>query len=224
MANEKPFSSESIKGIGNVGADPKRISGSDKMNVVVIPVAANYRGVDADRNTFEETVWRDLKAFGRDADRALESIKKGDRVKYEGRLVPNLYVNKDGEEVLKWNVDIEFDGITIVPSDGGERGGSGGTRTRNKPSRGRSSRTRDEDYDDDDEEFEEKPKRSRSAKPKRSRRAAEPEDVDDVDDVDEDFDLEDEKPAPKKRASRSRTRSRSADVDDDVDEWAEKVL
>lgn len=223
MANEKPFSSESIKGIGNVGADPKRISGSDKMNVVVIPVAAYYRGVDADRNTFEETVWRDLKAFGRDADRALESIKKGDRVKYEGRLVPNLYVNKDNEEVLTWNVDIEYDGITIVPSDGGERGGSGGTRTRSKSSRGRSSRTRDEDYDDED--FEDKPKRSRSAQPKRSRRAAEPEDVDDADGVDEDIDLEDEKPAPA-RATRSRTRSRtrSADVDDDVDEWAEKVL
>lgn len=217
----KPYSNKYVKGIGNAVRDPKRISGKGKANVVVVRVAMNSMALDREGNEIERSEFIDLKMFYSDADRALHSITTGTRVKFEGWEYPKEgYENREGEWIEESEINVERNGITLIPSDGkeGSRGDGGGR------GRGR-SRSRDEDEDE--------APRSRGRGRSRSRtRDPEPEDdFDEQDDFDEevedDLGLEDDEPAPRSR-SRSRSRSRTkkeAEVDDDgIEDYTQNVI
>lgn len=205
---QKGFTSENIRGIGFVGQDPEQHG-----KVVSLTVAANSRSYDRDGNEVNRTEWRNLKVFGRDSERVLDTVKKGDKIKYEGRLSPVEYENKNGDIVETWDVLIDFDGITILPMSDEERD-EAASRRADSSSRSRRSRTEDDEdeaprkrtrrsraEDDEDEEDEE---------PRRRRRSR--------DEDEDDIDLEDE--APRKRTRRSRR----VETDDDIDDYTESVL
>lgn len=219
----KPYTNEEIKGIGNAVGDPRRISNANKMNVTVLRVAANSMALDREGNEIERVHYRELKLFGRDADNVLANIKKGDRVKYEGRLSPKEgYENKNGDFIEEDEVLVSMNGLTKVLSGGdGESGGRSRSGDDEGGSRGRSrSRSRSRSGDDEGES------RGRSRSRSRSR---DPEPEDDYDDEGEDFgdddlDIEEEPAKTSRSRSRSRSRSKAVEADDDLEDYTSTVI
>lgn len=217
----KPYTNEEIKGIGNAVGDPRRISNANKMNVTVLRVAANSMALDREGNEIERVHYRELKLFGRDADNVLANIKKGDRVKYEGRLSPKEgYENKNGDFIEEDEVLVSMNGLTKVLSGGdGESGGRGRSRSGDDEGGSRSRpRSRSRSRSGDDEEG-----GSRGRSRGRSR---DPED--DYDDEGEDFgedDLDIEEESSKTPRSRSRrSRSKAVEADDDLEDYTSTVI
>lgn len=207
MAHDKPFQSETITGTGRLGDNPKKFSGDNaKFTAVSLRVASASRSLDRDGNPIDRTTWRNLKVFGYQADNALKTLHKGDKIHYRGRLSPTEYKNRDGD--LVEGMDIIIDDISLA-LDSAPGGGFDDDSRGSSRGGGRSSRS-------------EGGSRSRS----RSRRNEEPEDQD-IEDFEDDSledDFEDEQPKRRRSArsnsgGRSRSRSRSARVDDgDIDD------
>lgn len=209
--NKRGYSNETIRGKGNLGADPKLISGKNaEVSAVALRVGSNSMSIDKNGNEIERLVWRDIKLFGRDADAALSTLKKGDRVYYEGSMFPTEYTDRDGNVVETWEI-ICRDGVSVGMDYSNTGSGEGSSN--------RSSRRRNDDE-------EEKPRRRTS---RRSTRDEEPED--DYDDNDsDDYGDEDFEDAPVKSRSRKNTSRRSqsrrsnVEVDDDVDDYTDNLV
>lgn len=222
----------SVKFEGNVANDPKDISNSNDYRVVVFDIAVNGRNYHGD----EWTTFYGVKVRGALAESAYQSIRKGLRVMVEGKLDAHYYEDKDGNDVLQHDINIDnfFGSWSLSPRfhvltaeslrDQDDDTGSTSNRTSRKSGSKRSSR-RDEDEEDeeDDDEEEEQPRRrsSRSSTTKRSSRRSTRDDDDDEEDDDED---EAPRSRSKRRSSTSasgrsarRASRRSADDDDDDD-------
>lgn len=225
--NKKSWSGDYIKSTGNLVDDPKQISGKNaSITAAVIRVATNSEYVDQDGEIYEHAEFREVKLFGATADRAMDLLKKGSRVSYEGPLNWRPYETRDGEEreaqeVIARELTVHLFDKTIL--------GEGDLEESSRSSRKRSSRSRrsrrdeeddidiDEAYDDDefDEDLEpKKPTRSRR-KSSRSRSSE-----------------EEDKPSRSRsrnkksssRTSRSRRREAESDIDDEEDYMSDADL
>ena len=202
--NKRSWSGDYIKSTGNLVDDPKQISGKNaSTTAAVLRVATNSEFVDQDGEVHEHAEFREVKVFGATADRAMELLRKGSRISYEGPLNWRPYENRDGEEresqeVIARELTVHLFDKTVLDEGEAEEESrssrSSRTSRKNSSSSSRSRRSRrDEeddldDFDDDDEAY---------------------------DDDDFDEDLEPKKPS---RSSRKSSRSRSRDEDDDEDE------
>lgn len=197
--NKRSWSGDYIKSTGNLVDDPKQISGKNaSITAVVLRVATNSEYVDQDGEVYEHAEFREVKVFGATADRAMDLLKKGSRISYEGPLNWRPYETRDGEEresqeVVAKELTIHLFDKTIL--------GEGDLEEESRSSR--SSRT----------------SRKSSSRSRRSRREEEDDDLDDLDDEAYDDDEFDEDLEPKKptRSRRSSSRSRSSDEEDEED-------
>lgn len=173
--SEKQYWSEELSGKGYLGDDPKLITKHGaKMPIAVARVAASSRTNDNEGVPQDRTRWRSLKFFGYTAEQVMETLTKGDYIYYKGRVNPNSYIDKNGNE--RESDEILVDVIsTMLPKLGGDSSGSSrGGSSRGSSSRGsRRSAPVEDDYDDyDDEgdpaELEDEPTPSRSGRKSRS--------------------------------------------------------
>lgn len=246
--NKRSWSGDYIKSTGNLVDDPKQISGKNaSTTAAVLRVATNSEFVDQDGDTHEHAEFREVKVFGATADRAMELLRKGSRVSYEGPLNWRPYETRDGEEresqeVVARELTVHLFDKTVL--DEGEveeesrssRSSRTSRKNSSKSSRSRRSRRDEEDLDDfdddeeayDDDDFDDdlepkKPSRS-SRKSSRSRSRDEDDDIEDDD--------EDEKPSrsrskakkSRSKTSRSRRREAESDMDDDEDYMSDADL
>lgn len=246
--NKRSWSGDYLKSSGNLVEDPKQISGKNaSTTAVVLRVASNSEFVDQDGEVFEHAEFREVKLFGAMAERAMEVLKKGSRIQYEGPLNWRPYETRDGEEreaqeviASTWTLH-PFDKTVLGESDADDESRSSRSSRSSRKSSSSSSRSRrsrrdeeddlDDDLDDeayDDDEFDEdlEPKRKSSRNSRKSSRSRS-RDEDDVED-----DEEEEKPSRSRsrggksnsRTSRSRRREAESDMDDDEDYMSDADL
>lgn len=243
--NKRSWSGDYIKSTGNLVDDPKQISGKNaSTTAAVLRVATNSEFVDQDGDVHEHAEFREVKVFGATADRAMELLRKGSRVSYEGPLNWRPYENRDGEEresqeVIARELTVHlFDKTVLDEGEVEEESRSSRTSRKNSSKSSRSRRSRrdeEEDLDDfddeevyDDDDFDDdlepkKPSRS-SRKSSRSRSRDEDDDIEDDD--------EDEKPSrsrsrakkSRSKTSRSRRKEAESDMDDDEDYMSDADL
>jgi single-strand DNA-binding protein len=112
--------------IGNLGADPElRYTPSGKA-VANLRVAVNdrYRGQDGEWQ--EETHWFRVELWEQAAERAAETLRKGNKVYAEGQLRPREFEGNDGQK--RTSLEIRFARVlSLERRDPGEGGGSGGS-------------------------------------------------------------------------------------------------
>ena len=100
--------------VGNVGADPSEKfmpSGDMVVNFSIActpSVRVHEEWVDGD------TVWYRIVAFKKDAERVVNNIFKGDRVRVTGRLAIEEYKAKTGENRTSLNITSGYNGVTKV--------------------------------------------------------------------------------------------------------------
>lgn len=198
---KRSYSDDKLTASGNLVDDPKQVSGKDAQTLaVVIRVASNSNYFDQYGEGYQHASFRDVKVFGFWAEKALNSLSKGDRIYYSGPLIFKPYTTRDGEERWDQEVRAEFWALHPLTAEGVSSSGSGD--------------------DDEDESPRKRSSRKRSSDSSRSRRSRRDEDEDDIDtEFEDDGEEETRKPARSSRkSSRSRSRSRNEDETEDSDE------
>lgn len=79
---------------GTVGRDPDIRTASTGTVIASFSIATNESRKDAQGNWQENTVWSNIKCFGKLAELAREQIKKGTRVFLEGKLTVEEWADK----------------------------------------------------------------------------------------------------------------------------------
>lgn len=187
----KRFTNLVMSGFGNLVDNPKKFSGNNSdYTTVALRVAVNSKNTDKRGNEIEDTEYLDIILFGWEADQAMRTMRKGDRIHFAGDAYPKEYTNRDGDVIRTKELHALRKSVFLAPwpEDLGE--------------------AEDDGYDDE-------PAPSRGSRQRKRSRASE-----EVDDLDEDIlgdDFEDD--AAPKRPSRSRSRSVQMDDDlDDYEE------
>lgn len=84
--------------LGHLGADPelKEVSGGHRL--VRLNLATNERYKTMEGDWKEDIQWHPVVAWGKQAERLAELVRKGSGLIVEGRLVHRRYETKDGEK------------------------------------------------------------------------------------------------------------------------------
>ena len=92
---------------GNLGKDPevRELQGGNYM--ARMSMATNEKTSTSDGRTREDTQWHNLVAWGRTAKEMGDSLRKGNQVAVEGKLVHRTYDGKDGQRRYITEVVIE---------------------------------------------------------------------------------------------------------------------
>jgi len=104
----------SVRLLGNLGANPEVREFAEGKKLVKFNIATNENYKDADGNKVTETQWHNAVAWGRVADYAEKYLEKGSEVTLEGRLVNRSYTDKEG--VKKYVTEIIVNEIMPVNS------------------------------------------------------------------------------------------------------------
>lgn len=96
--------------IGNIGADPKTITGKDGQTFVAVTIATN-ESFKKDDEWQTSTQWHQLVLFGKQTNIA-EFLKKGSLVYVEGKLRTNQWTDNDGN--TRENVNIVVNNIQLL--------------------------------------------------------------------------------------------------------------
>jgi single-strand DNA-binding protein len=83
--------------LGNVGNDPKVTTFESGSKVARFSLAIKEYAADGTA----KTMWIDIEAWGKTADRVLEVVKKGREVAVTGRLAINSYDKQIGGQTIK---------------------------------------------------------------------------------------------------------------------------
>jgi len=101
--NEKRTTMETMKRnsvqlMGNLGRDPevREVKGGRK--VAKFSMATNDRWKDGSGNWQDDVQWHPIVAWGKQAERVEQHLRKGVKVSLEGRLVHRSYEGKDGQK------------------------------------------------------------------------------------------------------------------------------
>lgn len=88
----------SVRLIGNLGANPD-VKALEKGNKVArFTLATNEHYADKDGKKITDTQWHNVVAWGKTADIVEEFLSKGSEVAIEGKLTSRSYEGKDGEK------------------------------------------------------------------------------------------------------------------------------
>jgi single-strand DNA-binding protein len=102
----------SVRLLGNLGANPEVREFAGGKKLVKLNLATNENYKDADGNKVTETQWHNAVAWGRTAEFAEKYLEKGSEIAIEGRLVNRSYTDKEG--VKKFITEIHVDEILPV--------------------------------------------------------------------------------------------------------------
>lgn len=84
---------------GNVGREPELKYSQAGLAVLKFSVADT-----SGKDDKKKTIWHNVTAFGDLAENAAGSLIKGTRVVIDGKLTEDVYTNKEGVEVRRFNV------------------------------------------------------------------------------------------------------------------------
>lgn len=111
--------------IGNLGADPElRYTPSGKA-VANLRVAVNDRSRGQDGEWQEETHWFRVELWEQAAERAAESLRKGNKVYAEGQLRPREFEGNDGQK--RTSLELRFARVISLERREAGEGGYGGS-------------------------------------------------------------------------------------------------
>ncbi len=82
--------------LGRLGHDPEVREIAKGRKVARISVATQESYTNADGTQMTDTQWHTVVAWGRTAESVERTLRKGDRVAVEGRLVHRSYAGRDG--------------------------------------------------------------------------------------------------------------------------------
>jgi single-strand DNA-binding protein len=82
--------------MGHIGHDPEVREIAKGRKVARISVATNESYANADGTKVTDTQWHTVVAWGSAAESVERTLRKGDRVAVEGRLVHRSYQGRDG--------------------------------------------------------------------------------------------------------------------------------
>lgn len=86
----------SVRLLGNLGANPKFINTNDQNTVLSVSLATHESIKGSDGNPVKVTEWHNLIAFGKVATLMNTYLQKGARVQVWGRLQTRQYTDKKG--------------------------------------------------------------------------------------------------------------------------------
>ncbi len=86
----------SVRLTGFLGNDPEIKKYGDNKSLARASIATNDRYQNKDGEWVSDTQWHNLVMWGRQAVFAEKSLKKGDEIAIEGKLVNRMYTDKDG--------------------------------------------------------------------------------------------------------------------------------
>jgi single-strand DNA-binding protein len=93
--------------VGHLGQDPELRHTNNGKTVTTLRLATSHRGTDGN----DRTEWHRVVLWGKQAEHAVENLKKGDRVAAEGRLRTSRWTDTKGEKRYR----TEIDGRIIFP-------------------------------------------------------------------------------------------------------------
>lgn len=99
---------------GNLTSDPTLRHTASGQAVANFSLAEGRQRFDRDSGAYvdADTLFMRVTAWGQLAENIAESVRKGDRVTVEGRLVPQSYTAEDGSE--RRSVDISADDVSVA--------------------------------------------------------------------------------------------------------------
>jgi single-strand DNA-binding protein len=116
--------------VGNLGRDPDLHYTPGGQAVANFPLAANRRFRNPQGEAVKETVWFQVTAWERQAENAVQYLKKGSQVMVKGRLTPDpetgaprLWERRDGNPAASYEVTAR----EIVYLNGRDAGSNGET-------------------------------------------------------------------------------------------------
>lgn len=95
--------------VGNLGADPELKFTASGKAVANLSIGSTPRRFDKSTGQYQdgETLWVRAHVWGEAAENAAESLRKGDRVIAQGRLVQNSYTAQDGQKRTSIEMHVE---------------------------------------------------------------------------------------------------------------------
>ena len=101
--------------IGNLGRDPEMRYTPSGQAVTQFTVAVNRNYKDHDGNWQEETEWFRVVAWGPQAERAAEYLRKGNKVYVEGRLQTRQWEDQAGQK--RYTTELIANQVTNLDRD-----------------------------------------------------------------------------------------------------------
>ena len=98
--------------VGRMAADPE-LRYSDAGNAWMGQSFAIEVRMKKDGEWVSETIWCDLKIFGKIAEHVASHVSKGTRLIVQGNLQPSSYTNKDGQTVERLVLIAENVGLDL---------------------------------------------------------------------------------------------------------------
>ena len=102
----------SVRLIGNLGADPEVKEFAKGKKVVKLNLATNETYTNQEGNKITDTCWHNLVAWGKTALFAEKYLGKGTEVAIEGKLTSRSYTDKDGKK--KYFTEIVVNDILML--------------------------------------------------------------------------------------------------------------
>ena len=99
--------------IGRIGKNPElqKVGNGKDYTITRFPLATNESYKDKNGQWHDNTQWHNLQAWGKVAERIAKSIKKGQELMIEGRVVQKMY-EKDGEK--RYTTEIEVTDFILL--------------------------------------------------------------------------------------------------------------
>ena len=88
----------SVRLLGNLGANPEVKELSNGRKLAKLNLATNESYKDAEGNKVTETQWHNLVAWGKTAEYATKYLTKGSKIAIEGKLINRNFNDKDGNK------------------------------------------------------------------------------------------------------------------------------
>lgn len=102
--------------IGNLGADPETKQLPSGQRMATLRVATTERYKAANNEWKEDTQWHRIVAWGKQAERVAEKLRKGSKIALQGRLVHRQWDAPDGQKRYMTEVvlsDFQMMGNTV---------------------------------------------------------------------------------------------------------------
>jgi single-strand DNA-binding protein len=101
--------------VGNLGGDPEMKYRPQGDPIAEFSIANTpFKRQDDGSFVDGDTVWYRVSAWRKDAERVVENLQKGDRVRVTGMLKPSLFEGKEGDTRMSLQITADSNGVTKV--------------------------------------------------------------------------------------------------------------
>jgi len=112
----------SVRLTGFLGLDPEMVMYGENQKMAKVSLATHEKYRNKEEEWKTDTHWHTLIFWGKNADYAEKTLKKGSLISIEGRLVSNSYVDKEG--VTRYVTEIVVNDTLVVRSKNRKKGGA----------------------------------------------------------------------------------------------------